>query len=66
MNLKFFIERPIFSAVISITLIILGAIGLATLPVEQFPDIAPPDGASQHNLLRSKCRNNTKECDSTA
>lgn len=42
MNLKFFIERPIFSAVISITLIILGAIGLATLPVEQFPDIAPP------------------------
>lgn len=42
MNLKFFIERPIFSAVISITLLILGAIGLATLPVEQFPDIAPP------------------------
>ena len=42
MNLKTFIERPVLSAVISITIIILGAIGLGTLPVEQYPDIAPP------------------------
>lgn len=42
MNLRTFIERPILSAVISITIVILGVIGLATLPVEQYPDIAPP------------------------
>ncbi len=42
MNLRYFIERPVFSAVISITIVVLGIIGLATLPVEQYPDIAPP------------------------
>ena len=42
MNLRTFIERPVFSAVISITIVILGIIGLLTLPVEQYPDIAPP------------------------
>ena len=42
MNLRTFIERPVFSAVISITIVILGIIGLFTLPVEQYPDIAPP------------------------
>ncbi|MCM1510801.1 MAG: efflux RND transporter permease subunit [Clostridium sp.] len=42
MNLIFFIKRPIFSAVISLMLVILGVIGLFSLPVEQFPDIAPP------------------------
>ena len=39
MNLRTFIERPVFSAVISITIVILGIIGLFTLPVEQYPDI---------------------------
>lgn len=42
MNLKFFIDRPIFSAVISIAIVVLGVIGLFTLPIEQYPDIAPP------------------------
>ncbi len=42
MKLRTFIERPIFSAVISITIVVLGIIGLFTLPVERFPDIAPP------------------------
>lgn len=42
MNLKMFIERPVLSSVISITIVILGLIGLKTLPVEQYPDIAPP------------------------
>ena len=42
MNLRTFIERPVFSVVISITIVILGIIGLFTLPVEQYPDIAPP------------------------
>ncbi|MDO5570986.1 MAG: efflux RND transporter permease subunit [Bacteroidales bacterium] len=42
MNLRTFIERPVLSGVISITIVILGIIGLATLPVEQYPNIAPP------------------------
>ena len=42
MNLRTFIERPVFSAVISITIVILGIIGLFTLPFDQNPNIAPP------------------------
>ena len=42
MNLSRFINRPVLSTVISILLVILGFIGLATLPVTQYPDIAPP------------------------
>lgn len=40
--LKTFIERPVLSTVISVIIVILGIIGIATLPVEQYPDIAPP------------------------
>mgnify|MGYP000927229829 CR=1 FL=1 len=40
--LKTFIERPVLSTVISIIIVVLGIIGLVTLPVEQYPDIAPP------------------------
>ncbi len=40
--LQKFIERPVLSTVISILLIILGAISALTLPISQFPDIAPP------------------------
>jgi multidrug efflux pump len=38
----FFIERPVFAAVLSIVTIIVGAISIFTLPVAQYPDIAPP------------------------
>ncbi len=37
-----FIERPVLSTVISIIIVILGVLGLTTLPVSQYPDIAPP------------------------
>ena len=37
-----FIKRPVLSTVISIIIVILGIIGLVTLPIEQYPDIAPP------------------------
>lgn len=40
--LRTFIERPVLSTVISILIVLLGIIGIATLPVEQYPDIAPP------------------------
>ena len=42
MTLKHFIERPVLAPVISIVIVIAGIIGLATLPIEQYPDIAPP------------------------
>ncbi len=37
-----FIKRPVLSTVISVLIVILGFIGLATLPIEQYPNIAPP------------------------
>src|ERR1700688_4114268 len=40
--LKRFIERPVLSTVISVLLVILGIIGLVTLPISQYPNIAPP------------------------
>ncbi|MCM1029915.1 MAG: efflux RND transporter permease subunit [Oscillibacter sp.] len=42
MKLKLFIDRPILSGVLSVLIMLLGVIGLAQLPVEQFPEIAPP------------------------
>ena len=61
MNLRTFIERPILSAVISISIVVVGIIGLFSLPVEQYPDIAPPTiqvstsyfGASAETLQKS-------------
>ena len=37
-----FIQRPVLSTVISVFLVLLGLIGLVSLPIEQYPDIAPP------------------------
>ena len=37
-----FIKRPVLSTVISILIVLLGFIGLVSLPIEQYPDIAPP------------------------
>ena len=42
MNIKTFIDRPILSGVISVAVLLLGFLGLSQLPVEQFPEIAPP------------------------
>jgi HAE1 family hydrophobic/amphiphilic exporter-1 len=58
---KRFIERPVLATVIAIILVILGIIGLKNLPLQQFPDIAPPSvlvtaiypGANAETVLRS-------------
>ena len=42
MKVSFFIDRPVFSAVISIVIVIVGVIGLTMLPVDQYPQITPP------------------------
>ena len=59
--LKIFIERPVLSTVISILITILGVLGLMSLPVEQYPEIAPPTvqvnatytGANAETVLNS-------------
>ena len=61
MKLDKFINRPVLSTVISILIVILGLIGLATLPITQYPDIAPPtvsvratyQGANAQTVLNS-------------
>src|ERR1700757_2984019 len=40
---RFFINRPIVAIVIAILMVIVGAVTIATLPVAQFPNIAPPE-----------------------
>ncbi|WP_299781883.1 efflux RND transporter permease subunit [uncultured Formosa sp.] len=59
--LKTFIERPVLSTVISIIIVILGVISITSLPVEEYPDIAPPTikvtasytGANAETVLES-------------
>ena len=61
MTVKTFIDRPILSGVISTAIIIVGFIGLSRLPLEQFPDIAPPTvrvtasytGANAETVMKS-------------
>ena len=61
MKLDTFINRPVLSTVISILIVILGAIGLVSLPITQYPDIAPPTvmvsatypGANAQTVLNS-------------
>ena len=61
MKLDKFINRPVLSTVISIVIVILGVLGLVSLPVSQYPDIAPPTirvnttytGADAQTILNS-------------
>lgn len=61
MKLDRFINRPVLSTVISIVIVILGVLGLVSLPVSQYPDIAPPTirvqttytGANAQTILNS-------------
>ena len=61
MQLDRFINRPVLSTVISVVIVILGALGLVSLPITQYPDIAPPTvevstsytGANAQTVLNS-------------
>src|SRR6202020_1208263 len=46
---KFFIKRPIVAMVIAVLMVIVGAVTIATLPIAQFPSIAPPEIRLQAN-----------------
>ena len=59
--IKMFINRPVLSTVISIIIVILGVLGIVSLPVTQYPDIAPPTvmvsanytGANAETVMKS-------------
>ncbi len=61
MSIKNFINRPILSVMLSVLIVILGIIGLLNLPIEQYPDIAPPTvkvsatytGANAETIMKS-------------
>lgn len=61
MTVKTFIDRPILSGVISVLIVVIGILGLVQLPIEQFPDIAPPTvrvqasytGANAETVMKS-------------
>lgn len=61
MNIRVFVNRPLLSIVISVFIVLLGIISLFTLPVEKYPDIAPPTvvvrafypGASADAIIKS-------------
>ncbi len=61
MDIKNFINRPIMSVMLSVVIVIIGIIGLLSLPIEQYPDIAPPTvkvnatytGANAETIMKS-------------
>lgn len=61
MSIKAFIQRPIFSAVISVLIVLMGIAALLSLSVEQYPDMAPPTvnvstvypGANAETVIKS-------------
>ena len=61
MNIKTFINRPIMAIMLSVVIVIVGVIGLLNLPLEQYPDIAPPTvkvnatyvGANAETVMKS-------------
>lgn len=61
MTVRTFIDRPILAGVISVLIVVLGILGLTQLPIEQFPNIAPPTvrvsatytGANAETVLKS-------------
>src|ERR671924_448383 len=55
---RFFINRPIFASVLSIVITLAGGIALFTLPIAQYPEIAPPvNGVEGMIYMSSQCTN---------
>ena len=61
MEIKTFVDRPILSVMLSVVIVIIGVIALLALPIEQYPDIAPPTvkvnatytGANAETIMKS-------------
>ena len=69
----FFIDRPVFSTVLSLVIVIVGIIGLVMLPVDQYPQITPPvvkisasyPGASAMTVSQAVATPNEQELNGT-
>ena len=61
MKIRTFIDRPILASVISVLILLLGMIGLTQLPIEQFPEIAPPTVSVSAFLRQSAYRLHIRE-----
>ena len=57
-----FIKRPVMAISISVLILAIGLISLFTLPVEQYPDIAPPTVHVSASLYGGGCRGGDEQC----
>ncbi|BCQ41031.1 hypothetical protein ERHA54_36340 [Erwinia rhapontici] len=48
---NFFIDRPIFAWVLAILMCLTGGLAIVSLPIEQYPDLAPPTSVSPRTIL---------------
>ena len=56
MFVNFFIRRPVFASVCAILIVLLGAVSLTTLPIAQYPELAPPQVTVQSNYVGASAR----------
>ncbi len=49
---RFFIDRPIFAWVLAIIIMLSGILSIIFMPIEQYPDIAPPSSSNYYKLPR--------------
>src|SRR6202008_4819231 len=56
MFVDFFIKRPIFATVCSLLIILAGAVSIPTLPIAQFPNLAPPQVTVSRNYNRASAQ----------
>ena len=61
----FFIDRPVFSTVLSLLIVIVGVIGLMMLPVDQYPQITPPVVKISASYPGSQCLDGVAGCCNT-
>ena len=53
---RFFVRRPVFAWVIAILIMLAGMLAIRTLPVAQYPDVAPPSLQSWSSWSSRSCR----------
>ena len=56
MFVNFFIRRPVFASVCAILIVLLGAVAVGTLPIAQYPELAPPQVTVQSNYVGASAR----------
>ncbi|WP_287815366.1 efflux RND transporter permease subunit, partial [Pseudomonas sp.] len=59
---KFFIDRPIFAWVVALVIMLVGALSILNLPVNQYPSIAPPAVAVGRSFLWSLPTSSRARC----